>query len=415
MPDPFGRADQLLAGLPDNLANGAELARIYRQQLADPEQRARARQGLEQVGSFYQEAVQAALADGDLARVRALVDSASESFPKLAETQRFRRLVRKLEEAELAQDLLAQGKAQLARDALSSPAGDNAVESFQQVLARDPANQAALAGLSAVADRYAQLAAAKLKAGDWLSAKGMVNRGLQVQPLHAELLSMKNRVAQAEQAVRERQQVVNAGLQQAETALAAGNVYGQNGAVAAYQQVLQADPDNAEARRGIALATERSVNALRDLINQQQLERAEQELQLAEPWLGQQPAMVAVKRDLLAAIEAARPRVDTLRISASDQLNYNQGQPLVRGVDRTIYIGVQFHNFTDAAVLQAILFDGARSLQIAQVPVVISGKQGEKVFRIDRPVEGFSAGGYNLDLMLENQLLVSQRFQIEAP
>ena len=63
--------------------------------------------------------------------------------------------------------------------------------------------------------------------------------------------------------------------------------------------------------------------------------------------------------------------------------------------------------------MQAILYDGARSLQIAQVPVIVAGKEGVTFFRIDRPVEGFADGGYSVDLVLGEDRLMSKNFRVE--
>jgi len=82
-------------------------------------------------------------------------------------------------------------------------------------------------------------------------------------------------------------------------------------------------------------------------------------------------------------------------------------------VDRIIHVGFYFQNFVSAtSVVQAVLFDGARRLQIAQVPVIVSGQEGAQFFRIERPVEGFADGGYSIDLMLEGQRLSSAVFEV---
>lgn len=410
--DPFVRADSLLAGLAEDLSGVAALAEIYSAQMDLPENRARAQQGLESVRVFFTEATQLAFEQRDLERVKALLDALASGFPALAAESRFRQLERRLASAQAIDALLARGNAQLARDALSSPAGDNAVESFEAVLAEDPANPQALAGITAVADRYQVLAASRMKDGDWLSAKGMVTRGLRIQTDHKGLLAQQEQVAKLERQLRERQASAQAGVQSAQSAMAAGNLFGTSGAVAQFQQVLVLDPQNQAAKEGVAIATQRTLDRVRDFINQDQFDRAASEMALAEPLIGQDPKVLAMKTELQQAIAARQPRLDEVRVGASQPLAFEARQGLVQGVDRTIYIGVQFANFDTAAVVQAVLFDGARSIQIAQVPVVLSGKRGEKIFRIDRPVEGFSAGGYNIDLMLENRLLISQRFQI---
>jgi hypothetical protein len=54
--------------------------------------------------------------------------------------------------------ILAAARADLARDRLTTPAGANALERFQAVLARDPANADATSGLHAIVTKYLALA-----------------------------------------------------------------------------------------------------------------------------------------------------------------------------------------------------------------------------------------------------------------
>ncbi|MDN3639202.1 protein kinase [Simiduia curdlanivorans] len=412
--DPFAQADQLFAALDADLSQAQALADIYEAALLDQDNRLRAQQGLERVRGFYRDQLQAALDAKNVLRMRALLDSAAQSFPALAQEAGLRKFERRLADTEAITETLALGQQQLARDALSSPSGDNAVESFNSVLQREPNNRDAKAGLDAVADRYAQLAASKLNAGDWLSAKGMVSRGLAVSPDHAGLLAQQQQAARLEAQLKDRQARIEDLLSQAKRQTAAANIYGRDGSVSQYQAVLALDKDNRLAREGIAKSSQATSDQVRSLISQKQFDRAEQELSAALALLPEQANLRSAQQALASAVDAASPRVDSLRVGTSDAITFDPAQPLVQGVDRTIYIGMQFRNFEQTAVLQAILFDGSRSLQIAQVPVVVSGKQGEKVFRIDRPVEGFSTGGYIIDLMLEGQLLLSQRFQVAS-
>lgn len=82
---------------------------------------------------------------------------------------------------------------------------------------------------------------------------------------------------------------------------------------------------------------------------------------------------------------------------------------------RTLYVAFEYNHFRSAAtVLQAVLFDGARTHQLAAVPVVIDGGAGTQRFRIDRPVDGFGSGGYHLDLFAEGVLLASAEFVVRA-
>ncbi len=91
---------------------------------------------------------------------------------------------------EIAQ-LLGVARRQHADDRLTSPPGDNAVETLREILKRDPKNGDAKAELREIADtygRWGKIAAAKGARG---RARRYVERGLRVDPtndaLHAQL------------------------------------------------------------------------------------------------------------------------------------------------------------------------------------------------------------------------------------
>ncbi len=79
-------------------------------------------------------------------------------------------------------DLLQKGQRQLASLKLTVPAGDNAYDTFMRVLALDPGNAEAEAGLDAIAERYLNIATASKERFNFSHALKMANRGLQVRP-----------------------------------------------------------------------------------------------------------------------------------------------------------------------------------------------------------------------------------------
>jgi hypothetical protein len=107
------------------------------------------------------------------------------------------------------------------------------------------------------------------------------------------------------------------------------------------------------------------------------------------------------------------PEVMKLAVTA-DPDGAAAGEPVLTPA-RTLYVAFEYHHFRPAAtVLQAVLFDGARTYQLAAVPVVVNGGAGTQRFRIDRPVDGFGSGGYHLDLFAEGVLLASAEFVVRA-
>jgi type II secretory pathway predicted ATPase ExeA len=84
-------------------------------------------------------------------------------------------------EAQVA-ELLTRGHRALARDRLLVPGQDNAYGYYRQVLALQPDNRAAIAGMSRIADRYVVLVKRALARQDEEKARLYIRRGLRVQP-----------------------------------------------------------------------------------------------------------------------------------------------------------------------------------------------------------------------------------------
>ncbi|RMF88228.1 MAG: hypothetical protein D6739_00445 [Nitrospirae bacterium] len=84
-------------------------------------------------------------------------------------------------------ELLAIARRQRADDRLTSPPGDNALETLREVLRRDPDNAEARAELRAIARTYARWARIAAAKGARGRARRYVERGLRVDPTDAEL------------------------------------------------------------------------------------------------------------------------------------------------------------------------------------------------------------------------------------
>lgn len=190
---------------------------------------------------------------------------------------------------------------------------------------------------------------------------------------------------------------------------------GNNSALAYYQKMLALRPRDKMALQGL--------NQVRDaLLSRSQLYRQSGNFAEANIWLQRaenhfsQRSEVTQERSLLdGAIDAITPKIPQVQVSASklESLSTQETEQLF-GVDRTIYIGFRFVDFQQqTSVVQAILFDGGRSVKIAQVPVIVSGKNGSAFFTIERAVHGFGSGGYHVDLILGDHLLASSVFKVE--
>jgi hypothetical protein len=86
----------------------------------------------------------------------------------------------KVEEQEKINILIAKGDAYVKEDKLTSPIGSNASEYYQQVLAIDKNNEAAIAGLKKIVNRYLSLADLVIKKNEYYKVSGLIENAYSV-------------------------------------------------------------------------------------------------------------------------------------------------------------------------------------------------------------------------------------------
>lgn len=316
-------------------------------------------------------------------------------------------------------ELLSSGRQYLAEDSLTVPAGANALDTFREVISIDPDNAAAITGLAAIASRYSSLAAKPIVEGDWSKAIGLLERGQKAKPDHSEIKqqllqiqSHKKTYAQLEQLVKEGQQRQANGYLIEPPGKSAWDSY--RSALQVKRDHPIQEPLQEQAHIGLARIEQDIAEKAAQLIVVEDLAMAKLVLEGAKEKFPESAIIVAQEQALQAAIEAQLPRVATLIISHQELTEIDSPQISPLPVDRTIHIGFNYQNFQQqTSVIKAILYDGARSLELAQVPVVVTGKEGVKFIRMDRPVEGFAEGGYNVDLLLGEDRLKSVSFYVK--
>ena len=161
------------------------------------------------------------------------------------------------EETIALEPLFMQVQTQLANDKLTKPKGDNAYETYQQILFVSPNNAQAKIGLLKIAKFYlneAQRAKAKQK---WKNSLFMAQQGLQVNPTDTNLLTLVQSVKDSISAQAEiRTAKVKQLLKQAEQNLAISQ---RKAAYLTYQRILAIEPDNQSARIGLRQMAEKYV------------------------------------------------------------------------------------------------------------------------------------------------------------
>ena len=140
--------------------------------------------------------------------------------------------------------------ADMQRDALKimSPEGDNALESYRQILATDATNARALRELEKLLSPLREIARKALNRNDFDEASAAVQAALSIAPGQVDLLQLKGIIEQ-QQSVERR--IANL-MRQAERHVAGSYLFVPEGASAydQYQAILQLDPNYDAAREG---------------------------------------------------------------------------------------------------------------------------------------------------------------------
>ncbi len=82
---------------------------------------------------------------------------------------------------------------------LDFPAGDNAIDIYQEVLQRDPGNDRATKGLAQISAFFEQAASGALRNGLYTATDEFIGKGLRADPKSPALLKLKTDLAKAEQ------------------------------------------------------------------------------------------------------------------------------------------------------------------------------------------------------------------------
>jgi serine/threonine protein kinase len=393
--------------LSDDLSLAPRMADNYRQLLGRYPQNTEVREGLKSLRDFFRREVAQTLERRDVERAQLLLDTASQAFPGLTQDQRFERLQARLHKTQKMQRQLQEAQAALAADKLSE-----AFSAYQKARTLDSTHPELDKGIESIAKRYSAMAEKWLEQGQWRKAAQAVEKGLALSPNNIALKQFARDVD---------------ALRRLDESLALAQKYQRAGklitpvsgnAVAQYRQVLSQQANHPVAlrelgaieRQQIALVQSAQVSGELDLASRLVAESLEVFPQSARLLSLQQD----INKSIADAYAATQPRVPKILVSNSSLSSIvDQAQPSLQ-VDRVIHVGFQFENFAaDSSVVQAILFDGSRSLQIAQVPVIISRQDGVHFFRIERPVEGFGDGGYSIDLVLGEKRLTSTTFEVK--
>jgi tRNA A-37 threonylcarbamoyl transferase component Bud32 len=242
-------------------------------------------------------------ADPQLAERKRLEEQAAAEQQRIAAEQSARQ--------QRITDLLAQADGYAKANALTKPAGANALDAYRQVLALDPGNATAADGLVQIARNFLALATGRKSKGDLAGALALANDGLAVAPDDTGLLNLKS----------ELDRNFDRRKQDIETRLARADGYAASGALiepadanayAEYQSVLKLDARNRRAQQGTTVVAERVAANIERALGEERLDQAETQLNAARAALGNTPRLAALS-DRLAQAKRDRDMAELRR------------------------------------------------------------------------------------------------------
>ena len=413
-PDWAAEIDRLLPGALDKPEELTELVRIYRdmQATSDPAWQEKGSLGLTSVQEHLATKLGTALDADDRDAAVAIKNQIDAHFPGEDLPPSLQEDLDRLAKMQSLDERLAQAKSYIAQGALSSPAGANALEIYRQILTQQPDHADAQAGVAAIVTRYSELAEKQAAATKPEAALQLVRQGLQIDPAHARLKRQEQDYLAAIQADKNVQALLSkARTQESQNKLL--EPAGDN-AFDTLQALLKDYPQRKEIKDALAKLETGLVKQINNLISQDALEEAETLLAKARERFPRSEALLAQSVEVESAYNLRRPSVDRVLISGQELKGLEGEQPNSFSADRVIYIGFNYRRLKEeTAVIQAILYEGSRSLQIAQTAVIISGESGTQFFRFERPVTGFPEGGYSIDFVLGEHLLKTVAFSVK--
>jgi tetratricopeptide (TPR) repeat protein len=263
-----------------------------------------ANQGLESILNELLGQAEQTLASGDLEAAGAMVVRADSLFPnsirvteittQISDRQREIR-----DEAEVA-DFLRIAQGQLDEGKLIEPVSDNALESFTQVLNRQPDNSAAIAGLTQIASRFTTQANEAMEREEFSEALRLADNGLLAVPDDAALLAIQT---QSTGQLGAREQEIQARLQEAQRLVLSGSFLppGAN-ALEAFNSVEELDPGNQQAARGLARLPDQVFEEANQLEKLGDFRGAGDLLEKARVSFGDQPRFAEMESRLESSI-----------------------------------------------------------------------------------------------------------------
>ncbi|MBT8071659.1 MAG: protein kinase [Gammaproteobacteria bacterium] len=208
--------------------------------------------------------------------------------------------LRGIREQEEVAEFLSVAQQQLDEGKFIEPDGDNALDSYTEVLNRLPDNQAAIDGLTQIAAQFTAQANEALSQQDFAEALRLAGNGLLAAPDNAELLSIQT---QSTGQLSARDQEIQEKLQVAQRLVLSGEFLppGEN-ALDTFKAVEELDPGNLQAARGLSRLPDQVFEEASQQAKLENFSGARDLLEIAQQAFPDQERFAAMKSEMNNAI-----------------------------------------------------------------------------------------------------------------
>ena len=259
-----------------------------------------------QVAAWYRAQIQEALTTRQWQKAGALLRQAEARFPQDAELARLAQRLQAELKAQRLSDLFARADVQLAALKLTTPSGDNAYETYREILRLAPGHKAALAGENRIAGEYARLAQQQ---EDVEKKKFFVAKGLSIAPQHPELLHLESALhtppppLAPEPPSAARPEPTPALAELTEQAGAAHARADWERAAGLYKSILILYPEHTQAREGLQQIAAAYLQRARESVRREQLPEALWQVSKGLNTVPEHPALLALQAELKQRLE----------------------------------------------------------------------------------------------------------------
>jgi serine/threonine protein kinase len=226
---------------------------------------------------------------------------------------------------ELVQGLLAQAKLDIANNRILEPEDDSAVYRYKKVLTLQPDNEDARQGLGALTKRYENLINTTIDEKSWKQAKQQIQELKQItndpeviKPLQARLKDYEKQL-----------KAIAKHLDQADRYLKRNRLTRPKSAnaLALYTKVLEIDPDNKRANKGVNKIVGKLSDFMRDQIKSGRISNAENTYKKIESIDPTAPVLAEAESKLSAIVERRKSVTKLLKTAERDFIRGNLTRP----------------------------------------------------------------------------------------